>query len=218
MKKYITIAGNIGVGKSTLVRLLCERLGWQPFYEPEAHNPYLADFYRDMPAWSFHSQVFFLATRLQIHRAVLSCPEPVIQDRSIYEDAEIFAANLHMQGSLSARDYETYTALYRGIAGFLPPPDLVIYLQASPATLVRRIVQRNRDYERSIAQDYLAQLNQLYERWIAEFNLCPVLTIPADHLDYVGHPEHLDLIERKIHEKLSGKDIVVFDPQEIADI
>ena len=218
MKKYITIAGNIGVGKSTLVRLLCQRLDWKPFYEPEAQNPYLSDFYRDMPAWSFHSQVFFLANRLQIHRAVLRCPDSVIQDRSIYEDAEVFAANLYQQGSLSARDYETYSALYHGIAEFLPPPDLVIYLQASPETLMRRIALRNRDYELSISRDYLQQLNELYEQWIASFNLCPVLTVPADQLDYVDHPLHLDLIERKIHDKLSGKDIVNFNPDEIAEI
>jgi len=218
MKKYITVAGNIGVGKSTLVRLLCDRLGWTPFFEPEAHNPYLADFYRDMPAWSFHSQIFFLASRLQIHREVLRCPEAVIQDRSIYEDAEIFAANLYQQGSLSPRDYETYSALYHGIAEFLPPPDLVIYLQASPETLIKRIAQRNRDYELDISRDYLVGLNQLYERWIAGFSLCPVLTVPADQLNYVDHPGHLDLIERKIYEKLSGKELVNFNPDEIAEI
>ena len=215
MKKYITVAGNIGVGKSTLVRLLCDRLGWTPFFEPEAHNPYLADFYRDMPAWSFHSQVFFLARRLQIHREVLRCPVEAIQDRSIYEDAEIFAANLYEQGSLSARDYETYSALYHGIAEFLPPPDLVIYLQAAPETLIQRIAQRNRPYELDISRDYLVRLNQLYERWIAGFSLCPVLTVPADQLDYVDRPGHLDLIARKIYEKLSGKELVNFYPDEI---
>jgi len=218
MKKYITVAGNIGVGKSTLVHLLCDRLGWTPFFEPEAHNPYLADFYRDMPAWSFHSQIFFLASRLQIHREVLRCPEAVIQDRSIYEDAEIFAANLYQQGSLSPRDYETYSALYHGIAEFLPPPDLVIYLQASPETLIKRIALRNRDYELDISRDYLVGLNQLYERWIAGFGLCPVLTVPADQLNYVDYPGHLDLIERKIYEKLSGKELVNFNPDEIAEI
>jgi len=218
MKKYITVAGNIGVGKSTLVRLLCERLGWTPFFEPEAENPYLADFYQDMRAWGFHSQIFFLANRLQIHRAVLICPASVIQDRSIYEDAEIFAANLHRQGKLSARDYETYRALYQGIAGFLPPPDLVIYLQASPDTLVQRIAQRNRDYERDISRAYLTDLNRLYADWIASFNLCPVLTVPADSLNYVQQPLHLQLIAQKITEKLSGKEIVNFFPDEIGAI
>jgi deoxyadenosine/deoxycytidine kinase len=213
-KRYITVAGNIGVGKSTLVRLLCERLGCTAFYEPEAENPYLADFYRDMPAWGFHSQIFFLATRLQIHRAILRCPDSVIQDRSVYEDAEIFAANLSRRGGINARDYATYRALYQGVAEFLPPPDLVIYLQASPETLRARIAQRNRDYEREIQVEYLTGLNQLYDRWIEGFTLCPVLTVPADHLDYVAQPVHLDLIVHKIQEKLSGKDVVVFTPEE----
>jgi deoxyadenosine/deoxycytidine kinase len=218
MKKYITVAGNIGVGKSTLVRLLCERLGWFPFFEPEAQNPYLADFYQNMQAWGFHSQVFFLANRLKIHRAVLSCAGSVIQDRSIYEDAEIFAANLHRQGQLSERDYDTYRALYQGIAEFLPPPDMIIYLKASPETLIERIALRNRDYERDISRAYLTGLNELYDQWIENFNLCPVLTVPADSLNYVKHPGHLALIAHKIYEKLSGKDIVNFDPEEIAQI
>jgi deoxyadenosine/deoxycytidine kinase len=218
VKRYITVAGNIGVGKSTLVRLLCERLDCKPFYEPEAQNPYLADFYLDMPAWGFHSQVFFLATRLQIHRAIQRCPDSVIQDRSVYEDAEIFATNLHIRGEINERDYATYRALYQGVVEFLPPPDLVIYLQASPQTLMRRITLRNRDYERDIQIDYLAGLNGLYNRWINGFTLCPVLTVPADEINYVQHPNHFDLIVSKIQEKLSGKDIVVFDRDEIAQI
>lgn len=218
MKRYITVAGNIGVGKSTLVRLLCDRLGCTPFFEPEAANPYLADFYQDMAAWGFHSQIFFLATRLQIHRAILRCPDSVIQDRSVYEDAEVFAANLRRRAGINARDYETYRALYQGVAEFLPPPDLVIYLKASPETLLARIAQRNRDYERDMRRDYLEDLNQLYQQWIDGFTLCPVLTVPADRLNYVAHPVHLDLIVRKIQEKLSGKDEVVFDADEIAQI
>ncbi len=218
MKRYITVAGNIGVGKSTLVNLLCQKLGWQPFYEPEAHNPYLPDFYQDMAAWGFHSQVFFLANRLQIHRQIIRCPGSVIQDRSLYEDAEIFANNLYLQGTLNARDYETYRSLYQGLIEFLPPPDLVIYLRATPETLLGRISQRNRDYERGISREYLERLNELYEQWIDAFTLCPVLTVPADQLNYVARPMHLDLVARKINEKLSGKDIVVFDPEEIAQI
>lgn len=218
MKKYITVAGNIGVGKSTLVRLLCERLGWCPFFEPEEQNPYLADFYQDMNAWGFHSQLFFLANRLKTHREVLRCRDSVIQDRSIYEDAEIFAANLYLLGKISERDYATYRALYQGIAEFLPPPDMIIYLQASPETLIKRIAKRNRDYERDISHDYLSALNQLYDRWIESFNLCPVLTVPADSLNYVEHPVHLELIVQKIREKLSGKDIVNFNPDELSRI
>ncbi len=216
MKKFIAVAGNIGVGKSTLVELLCQRLGWQPFYEPVTQNPYLTDFYRDMHAWSFHSQVFFLTHRLRIHQQILRCEGSVIQDRSIYEDADVFARNLYLQGYLSQRDYETYYALYQTIAEFLPPPDLVIYLRASVETLQNRIQQRARDYERGIRNEYLARLNQLYEEWIAAFTLCPVLTVPADNLDYVAHPRHLDLILKKVQDKLTGKEEVVFSPEEVA--
>ena len=160
MKKYIVVAGNIGVGKSTLVRLLCERMGWDPFYEPVTENPYLADFYGDMDTWGFHSQVFFLAHRLQIQQSILKHPGSVIQDRSIYEDAEIFALNLFLQGHLSQRDYDTYQALYQSLNDFLPPPDLVIYLRASESTLLNRILQRNRDYEQSISHEYLTPLKR----------------------------------------------------------
>lgn len=216
MRKYIVVAGNIGVGKSTLVRMLCERLGWEPFYEPVTENPYLSDFYQDMDAWGFHSQVFFLAHRLQIQRSIVLNPASVIQDRSIYEDAEIFALNLYLQGHLSQRDHETYQALYQALNDFLPPPDLMIYLRASVSTLIHRIMQRNRDYELSISPDYLHRLNELYRQWIDRFTLCPVLTVPADDLDYVAHPYHLDLIVQKVQEKLTGKDVVVFNPEELA--
>ena len=215
MKKFIAVAGNIGVGKSTLVDLLCTHLGWEPFYEPEANNPYLADFYQNMDAWAFHSQIFFLTHRLRIHRQLISQPNSAIQDRSVYEDAEVFAHNLYLQGHITPRDYETYRELYLVLSEFLPPPDLVIYLRASVPTLVERIVKRNRDYERTISQGYLAQLNQLYEDWIRNFVLCPVLTVPADDLDYVAHPEHLELVVRKVQEKLTGKEEVVFAPEEV---
>jgi deoxyadenosine/deoxycytidine kinase len=215
MNKFIAVAGNIGVGKSTLVEMICKRLDWEPFYEPHTENPYLADFYANMQAWSFHSQVFFLTHRLRIHQQLLHSNGSVIQDRSIYEDAEIFARNLFLQGSLSDRDYQTYHALYLTMAEILPPPDLVIYLRASVSTLNRRIQIRNREYEKSIPDDYLEQLNNLYESWIAGFTFCPVLTVPADDLDFVVHPRHLDLIIKKIQDKLTGKDIVIFDPVEV---
>jgi deoxyadenosine/deoxycytidine kinase len=216
MKKFIAVAGNIGVGKSTLVGMLCARLGWEPFYEPVTENPYLADFYRDMPTWSFHSQVFFLAHRLRIHKELLRFPGSVIQDRSVYEDAEVFAQNLSLQGFFSERDYQTYRALYQTLCDFLPPPDLLIYLRSSVNTLQERIALRGRTYERTIAAGYLAQLNQLYEAWIASFTLCPVLTVPADNLDFVAHPYHLDLIVRKVQEKLTGKEEVIFAPDEVS--
>ena len=216
MKKFIAVAGNIGVGKSTLVTLLANRLGWQPFFEPVSENPYLADFYQDMSAWAFQSQIFFLTRRLRIHRQLLDHPTSAIQDRSVYEDAEIFAHNLYRQGLIDQRDFTSYYDLYQVLSEFLPPPDLVVYLRASLPTLVERIRIRGRDYERQISADYLNQLNDLYEEWIARFKLCPVLTVPADNLDYVAIPEHLDLIVRKIEEKLMGKDEVIFALDEVS--
>ena len=210
-KHFIAIAGNIGVGKSTLVGLLADRLAWTPFYEAVDENPYLSDFYQDMRAWSFHSQVFFLSKRLRHHRGLLDHPSSVIQDRSIYEDAEIFAKNLYRQGQMSDRDYATYRELYEVLTLYLPPPDLVVYLRASVETLVNRIHQRGRDYERDISADYLARLNQLYDEWIDNFTLCPVLTIPADQLDYVHQDGHLDIVASVILKRLSGKEVVMFD-------
>lgn len=216
MKKYVAIAGNIGVGKSTLVTMLCDRLGWQPFYEPVTENPYLVDFYRDMRTWSFHSQIFFLTRRLHAHRQLLDHPTSVIQDRCVYEDAEVFACNLYDQGLMDERDYHSYRELYEVLTEFLPPPDLVVYLRASEYTLLHRISMRGRDYERQISPEYLSQLNLLYETWINNFNLCPVLSVPADDLDYVAHPTHMDLIVAKVQQKLTGKEEVVFDPAEVA--
>jgi deoxyadenosine/deoxycytidine kinase len=215
MKKYVAVAGNIGVGKSTLVGLLCAKLGWQPFYEPVNENPYLADFYEDMRAWAFHSQIFFLTNRLRSHRQLIDHPTSVIQDRTVYEDAEIFARNLHLQELISKRDFEAYWDLYQVLTEFLPPPDLVVYLRASVTTLQARIQHRGRDYERQISPHYLEQINALYEGWIGRFSLCPSLIVPADDLDYVAHPAHLELVVRKIQEKLTGKEEVVFDPEEV---
>jgi len=215
MKKFVAVAGNIGVGKSTLVALLCQRLDWQPFYEPVADNPYLADFYADMSSWSFHSQIFFLTHRLRAHRQLLDHPTSVLQDRTVYEDAEIFAENLFRQGLIHPRDYRTYRELFEVLTDFLPPPDLVLYLRASVPTLLSRISHRGRDYERQITSDYLTQINELYEEWIARFSLCPVLTVPSDDLDYVANSRHLNLIVEKVLEKLTGKEVVIFDPEEM---
>jgi len=217
MKKFIVVAGNIGVGKSTLVKLLCEYMAWEPFYEPVTDNPYLADFYQDMQSWAFHSQIFFLTHRLRIHRKLLDRPGSVMQDRSVYEDAEVFARNLFLQGSINERDYHTYLELYQVLTEFLPPPDLVIYLRASISTLIDRIMIRDRGYERTITPTYLEQLNDLYEDWVNHFILCPVLAVPADNLDYVSHPRHLQLIINKVNQKLSGKEEVVFSPEEVSD-
>ena len=211
MKKFITVAGNIGVGKSTLVEMLCTRLGWEPFFEGVVDNPYLADFYADMAAWSFHSQVFFLSRRLRDLRRLMDFPRTVVQDRSVYEDAEIFAKNLYRQGFIRDRDWKCYRELYEVLTELLPPPDLVIYLQATVPTLLRRIALRGREYEKNIAPDYLAQLNELYEEWIASFKLCPVLIVPSDRLDFVANNGHLDLIVQKTQDRLRGEQLVLFD-------
>ncbi|MBI5959952.1 MAG: deoxynucleoside kinase [Chloroflexi bacterium] len=183
-KNFVAVAGNIGVGKSTLTVILAEAFGWKPFYEAVDENPYLVDFYADMRQWSFHSQVFFLSRRLQHHRQLVDHPGSVVQDRSVYEDAEIFARNLYDQGQMTPRDYCAYRDLYEGIRSFLPPPDLLIYLKSSVKTLVARIKQRGRDFERDISPDYLSRLNGLYDGWIERWNSCPVLVIPADEMDF----------------------------------
>lgn len=211
MDKFIAVAGNIGVGKSTLVKLLSEELGWTPFYEPVALNPYLAEFYEDMQAWGFHSQIYFLMTRLRIHRRLMDMSTSVIQDRSVYEDAEVFAYNLFLQEAINERDYNTYRELYQVLVEFLPPPDLVIYLQASVSTLLDRIAMRDRSYERTISASYLSDLNELYDSWVNHFNLCPVLTVPCDNLDYVAKPQHLALIVEKVRNILIGKETVRFN-------
>ena len=215
MKKFVAVAGNIGVGKSTLVSMLSDELNWDPFFEPEANNPYLPDFYQDMHSWAFHSQIFFLTHRLRTHRKVIDHPTSVIQDRTVYEDAEVFAHNLYQQGQITERDYKTYQELYQVLSEFLPPPDLVVYLRASVQTLKWRIEQRGRHYEREISLDYLTRLNDLYETWVMNFSLCPVLTVPADDMDFVKHSGHLALIVEKVEEKLTGKEEVVFDPEEV---
>ncbi len=183
-KTFIGIAGNIGAGKSTLTAMLSDALGSEPFYEADAENPYLVDFYADMKRWSFHSQVFYLGKRLEHHRQLLDHDGSSVQDRTVYEDAEIFAANLYEQGLMSGRDYDAYRRLYVAVSSFLPPPNLIIYLRANVDTLVRHIEKRGRDYERDIAPEYLAQLNRLYERWIGAWTACPVLTIDIDGLDF----------------------------------
>ena len=215
-KKFVAIAGNVGVGKSTLTRLLAERMDWEPFYEAVDDNPYLADFYNDMQAWSFHSQIFFLTRRLRHHRQLLDHPKSVIQDRSVYEDAEIFARNLYEQGHMAQRDYGSYRELYEVLTQFLPAPDMVIYLRASVATLQKRIRMRGREFEQSIDPTYLERLNRLYEDWIARFKLSPVLVVPSDDLDFVANSRHLDLIVEKIRAKLDGNSEVRFLAEDIA--
>jgi deoxyadenosine/deoxycytidine kinase len=214
MKRFVAIAGNIGVGKSTLTELLSKRLGWEPFFEAVSDNPYLSDFYEDMERWSFHSQIYFLSRRLRHHWQLLQRSNSVVQDRTVYEDAEIFARNLYRQGSMAGRDYGSYCELYEVVTTVLPPPDLIVYLRASVATLEERIRRRGRSYEKSISRVYLEQLNQLYETWIDKFTLCPVLTVPSDALDFVSHDSHLELITERVLERLQGREEVVFTDHE----
>lgn len=199
------------MGKSTLASLLSERLGWEPFLEAVDDNPYLADFYQDMQRWSFHSQIYFLSRRLRHHWELLRHANSVIQDRTVYEDAEVFARNLYQQGLMSERDYRSYRELYEVVTAVLPPPDLIIYLRASVPVLLERIRKRGRPYEREIPPAYLEQLNGLYEAWVARFSLCPVLSVPSDDMDFVLNSRHLELITEKVLEKLQGREEVVFD-------
>ncbi len=212
-KYFIAVAGNIGAGKSTLTSMLSQKLGWESFLEGVSTNPYLPDFYEDMRTWSFHSQVHFMAQRLLHHRQLLERPHSVIQDRTVYEDAEIFARNLYNAGQMEERDYHTYSQLYQAVASILPPPDLVIYLRASVSTLQARIQQRGRTFEQQIDPAYLKRLNALYEDWFQRFSLCPVLAIPADRLDFVSNNGHLELIIRRIIERLQGKEVVSFEEE-----
>jgi deoxyadenosine/deoxycytidine kinase len=168
-----------------------------------------------MDAWAFHSQVFFLTHRLRSHLELLNFPSSVVQDRTVYEDAEIFAKNLYLQGHISERDFATYHGLFDLLITMLNPPDLVVYLRSSVSTLQSRIDQRAREFESTITAEYLGQLNMLYEEWISGFHLCPVLSVPADMMDFVTYPGHLDLIAQKVEEKLRGKEEVIFNPEDI---
>lgn len=210
MKKYLVLAGNIGAGKSTLVGLLADRLGFRPYYEPVAENPYLTDFYADMKRWAFHSQIFFLTHRVMSHRSLMDDPWSVVQDRSIYEDASVFARNLYEQGNMTRRDWESYQELYKTLIGLLPPPDLVVYLKASVPTLKKRISKRGRDFEASIPDDYLAGLNRLYKEWIESFDLAPVLVVPGDRLDFVAESKDLEFIVEAITDRLRDRQGTLF--------
>jgi deoxyadenosine/deoxycytidine kinase len=211
-KYFVAIAGNIGVGKSTLTSILADTFEWKPFYEAVDENPYLADFYADMRRWSFHSQVFFLSRRLQHHRQLVDHPGSVVQDRSVYEDAEIFARNLYDQGQMSPRDYGAYHDLYEGIRAFLPPPDLLVYLKSNVETLLTRIRQRGRDFERDISPDYLDRLNVLYDQWIERWDSCPVLVVPADEMDFQHDEDARQLIIEGIRDSLKPAPVRYLNP------
>jgi hypothetical protein len=201
-KVFLAVAGNIGAGKSSLTRLLSERTGWKAFFESVEDNPYLGDFYADMKRWSFNLQVYFLSNRFRSHKAIAEGPESVILDRVIYEDAEIFARNLHEIGRMDDRDYENYVALYGVMTEFLRPPDLLIYLRASVDTLLKQIALRGRDFERSISREYLEQLNGHYESWISHYTRGKLLIIESDGIDFVNRKEDLEAVVKQIHRKL----------------
>jgi deoxyadenosine/deoxycytidine kinase len=185
--KFVAVAGNIGVGKTNLTTLLANHLGWRAYYEPVIDNPYLDDFYADMERWAFHLQVFFLSKRFEIHREMVSSDDPCIQDRTIYEDKEIFATTLHRQGFMSDRDFANYTALFDAMTSFLRTPDLIVYLRAGVGTLLDRIRCRGRDCEREISGDYLDALNGAYEEWCDRASrLTRVLALETEDLDLVS--------------------------------
>ncbi|MDX9783177.1 MAG: deoxynucleoside kinase [Spirochaetia bacterium] len=210
MKKYLVLAGNIGAGKSTLVSLLSKKLGYLPYFEPVAENPFLKDFYADMRRWAFHSQVFFLTSRAKAHRRLTGDMRSVVQDRSLYEDAEVFAKNLYRQGAMGEQEWATYMELYQTLASILPPPDLVIYIRASVDTLKSRIAKRARDFETSIPESYLLGLNSLYEEWIQGFTLAPVLTIPGDRFDFVEDSRDLFAICATVKKRLQDPQNLLF--------
>jgi hypothetical protein len=201
-KVFLAVAGNIGSGKSSLTRLLSQQTGWKPFFESVEDNPYLSDFYADMYRWSFNLQVYFLSNRFRSHKAIAEGPASVILDRVIYEDAEIFARNLHEIGRMDDRDYRNYVALYGVMTEFLRPPDLLIYLRASVDTLLKQIALRGRDFEKTITREYLEQLNRHYEAWISGYKRGKLLIIESDGIDFVTRRDDLEQIGKTIKKKL----------------
>ena len=209
-KRFIIVAGNIGAGKTSLTERVGARLGWKAAFESVSDNPYLAEFYANMRQWSFHLQVFFLGHRAQQHLALANDPQSAIADRSIYEDAHIFARALHHLGNLSERDYQSYRTLFDLVVAGLPRPDLLLYLRAPVPLLLERIRRRGRDIESGIDAEYLTLLESFYDDWMRAFDLCPVLTIHTDDLDFVNKPKHLEIVVDRIHERLAGKESIVF--------
>jgi deoxyadenosine/deoxycytidine kinase len=209
-KRLILVAGNIGAGKTSLTERIGARLGWQTAFESVADNPYLPDFYADMSAWSFHLQVFFLGHRADQYLEMANSPQSAILDRSIYEDAFIFARALHHMNNLNERDYLSYRRIFELVVSSLPSPDLLIYLVAPVSVLVERIRRRGRAIESGISEDYLALLESFYDDWMQTFDVCPVLTIRTDDLDFVNKSQHLDIVVQRIQDKLAGREEVVF--------
>lgn len=201
-KYFISVAGNIGSGKSSLTKMIAKEFGWVPYYESVANNPYLSDFYTDMKRWSFQLQVYFLSHRFNAHRQIIESKKSVIQDRSIYEDVEIFAKNLYLMGRMEKRDYNNYRALFYEMTSYLKAPDLVVYLKADVKTLGKQIRLRGREFEQTIERKYLERLNRSYGQWIKNYNLGKVLVIESDSLDFVNNRGDFDMILSRIKKEL----------------
>jgi deoxyadenosine/deoxycytidine kinase len=201
---HVAIAGNIGAGKTTLTKLLAKHYRWEPHYESVEENPYLDDFYAEMERWSFNLQVYFLNSRFRQILEIRESGKNIIQDRTIYEDARIFAPNLHAMGLMPNRDYSNYDSLFELMERLVEPPDLLIYLRASIPTLVDQIHKRGRDYENSISIDYLSRLNERYEAWISKYTKGKLLIINVDKLNFVDNPEDLGKVIDKIDAQIHG--------------
>lgn len=209
--KLVVVAGNIGVGKTSITERIGQKFGWNTSYEVVSTNPYLPNYYQDMKKWGFHLQVFFLGTRAEQYQDIVNQSGSAILDRSIYEDYYIFTQALRRLNNFNETDYLTYQTIYNVVVKSLPKPDLLVYLKAPVDVLIERIKMRGRDMESSIDPNYLILLDQLYDEWLTDFDYCPVLTIQSDKLDFVQDPKNLDIIIERINQKLKGHDNLVFD-------
>ena len=209
-KFFVSIAGNIGSGKSSLTSLISKKFEWIAYFESVSDNPYLEDFYSDMNRWSFNLQVYFLSHRFRIHKEILQQKKSVIQDRSIYEDVEIFAKNLFELGRMDERDYYNYKNLFVEMCNYLRPPDLLLYLKAEIPTLIKQIKMRGRDFEKSIEINYLEKLNESYNSWIRDYNYGQAITVETDELDFVNSKDDLNYICKVLQSKLSE---IAINPQ-----
>ena len=208
--KHIAVCGNIGSGKTTLTEKLARHYGWQPLYESVDDNPYLREFYEDMTRWAFHVQIYFLNSRFRQINEIRTSERTIIQDRTIYEDAHIFAKNLHSSGNMSDRDYQSYLDIFHSMINFVQPPDLLIYLKADIPKLVKQIEKRGRDFEYSIRLDYLKKLNQHYDTWIKSYSQGKLLIIDVNELDFVKSTDDFAFIVNKVDLELNS---LFSDPQ-----
>ncbi len=201
---HIAIVGNIGAGKTTLTEMLAKNYGWDPLYEAVDNNPYLEEFYSDMKRWSFNLQIYFLNSRYRQIIEIQKSGRNILQDRTIYEDAYIFAENLHDMGLMTTRDYENYQSIFDNITEYIKPPDLLVYLKASVPTLVNNIQRRGREYETGIRIDYLSKLNEKYDKWIKDYKLGKLLVLDKDTLDFANNPEDLSFIVQAVEREING--------------